>query len=79
MATVPILASKIVSSVDLLGRDYPGFFSVGNTDELRALMYRAETDHIFYDDLRGRVTRLADLFRPGRERESWQRLFDEVS
>ncbi len=79
MATVPILASKIVSSVDLLGRDYPGFFSVGNTAELRALMYRAETDRIFYDDLRGRVTRLADLFRPGRERESWRRLLDEVS
>jgi len=43
VAGVPILASNISGSVGLLGRDYPGYFSVGNTDQLRELLLRAES------------------------------------
>ena len=43
-AKVPILASRIDGSVGLLGRDYPGYFPVGDTAALARLLHRVESD-----------------------------------
>ena len=43
-AGVPVLASRIDGSVGLLGRDYPGYFPVGDTEALAQLLRRIETD-----------------------------------
>ena len=74
----PVVASRI-AHVGLLGDDYPGFFPFGDTDALRALLLRAETERSFYRELRSRCTRLAPLFRPARERAAWRALMKEIA
>ena len=76
---VPILASKIPGSVGLLGEDYPGYFPPGDTKALAELMIRAETDPVFYQELKTKCALLARLFRPERERTAWKKLIKELS
>jgi glycosyltransferase involved in cell wall biosynthesis len=75
---VPVLASRIPGSVGLLGADYPGYFPVGDTAALAALLTRAETDPKFYKKLKAWSRSLRPLVRPARERESWRRLLREL-
>src|SRR5260370_17800024 len=74
-----VLASRIPGSVGLLGADYPGFYPFGDTQALRNLLLRAETDSMFYRELLSRCAKLSPLFRPARERAAWKRLLDEVT
>ncbi len=79
VAGVPVLASRIAGSVGILGEDYPGYFKVGATRALARLLRRAETDPTFLSDLGARCRKLAPLFRPAREKNSWARLLGEFS
>jgi glycosyltransferase involved in cell wall biosynthesis len=76
---VPVLASRIPGSVGILGEHYPGYFSVGDTDGLRKLLIRAETDPGFLQKLRSRCRRLASLLDPARETAAWRKLLSELS
>ena len=78
VAGVPILASNISGSVGLLGKDYPGYFSVGNTDQLRELLLRAESQPEFLFELQAWGERLQHLFEPEAERNAWGNLLDEL-
>jgi len=71
---VPILSSRIDGSVGILGADYPGFFDVGDTDGLAALLWRAETDARFYRRLASRCRTAAPMLDPAIEAASWRRL-----
>lgn len=75
---IPVLASRISGSVGLLGKDYPGYFPVGDTRALADLLARAETDERFYLRLAQHGSALAPQFRPAEERRSWQRLLAEL-
>jgi glycosyltransferase involved in cell wall biosynthesis len=75
---VPALASRIPGSEGMLGERYPGFYPVGDTRALAQLLWRAVTDSDFYNRLRKWCDRLAPLFEPVRERESWERLLSEL-
>ncbi|HUJ23758.1 MAG TPA: selenoneine biosynthesis selenosugar synthase SenB [Bryobacteraceae bacterium] len=75
----PVLASAIPGSVGLLGADYPGYYEFGDTEALRRLLLRAETDAGFYGELRSACARCFPLFRPERERTAWRSLLNEVS
>jgi len=75
----PVLASRIPGSVGLLGGDYPGLFSLGDTDALRSLLLRAETDRSFYRELQSRCKRLAPLFKPAWELAAWRALMKEIA
>jgi putative glycosyltransferase (TIGR04348 family) len=77
-AGVPILATRIDGSLGLLGRDYPGYFPVGDTEALAHLLIRIETDPAFLKRLTRAIARRAPLFRPAREKAEWKRLIDEV-
>lgn len=77
-AWVPVLSSRIPGSIGILGKDYPGYFPVGDTRSLAALLDRAETDARFYATLKQKCERLKPLVDPARERESWQRLLQEL-
>jgi putative glycosyltransferase (TIGR04348 family) len=79
VARLPILASRIEGSVGLLGRDYPGYFPVGNTQALARLLHRIETDAHFRNRLRHAIARRAHLFCPEREKAAWKTLIAEVS
>jgi putative glycosyltransferase (TIGR04348 family) len=75
---VPVLASRIDGSVGLLGRDYPGYFPVGDTAALARLLRRIEADPVFLARLRSALARRAHLFAPLREKAAWQRLLAEL-
>ncbi len=74
IAGVPILASRMDGNVGLLGKDYPGYFPVGDTRALARLLSRLENDPRFVRTLERAVKRRAPLFRPAREVAEWRRL-----
>jgi len=78
VAGVPILASRIPSSEGLLGKRYPGFFPVGDTEALRRLLLRAESDPRFLSRLTAWCRRLGPLFTPARERAALAALQAEL-
>jgi len=78
-AGVPILATRIDGSLGLLGRDYPGYFPVGDTAALAQLLIRIETDPAFVKRLTRAIARRAPLFRPAREKAEWKSLIEEVT
>jgi putative glycosyltransferase (TIGR04348 family) len=78
-AGVPVLASRIDGSVGLLGRDYPGYFPVGDTRALAQLLHRIETDPQFLTRLHRAIERRAHLFRPAREKAAWEKLIGEIA
>jgi len=79
VAGVPVLASRIDGSVGLLGRDYPGYFAVGDTAALARMLHRIEAEPRFLGRLRGAVVRRGDLFKPAREIAAWKALLDELA
>lgn len=79
VAGTPVLATRVAGNVGLLGRDYRGYFSVGNTAALARLLWRAESEATFRRLLRRQLRRRAPSFSPARERAAWQQLLREVS
>ena len=78
-AKVPILASRIDGSVGLLGRDYPGYFPVGDTAALARLLHRVESDPPYLSRLQRAIAGRAPLFRPAREKAAWKKLIRELA
>jgi putative glycosyltransferase (TIGR04348 family) len=79
VARTPILASRIASSVGVLGADYPGFFPLGDTAALTRMLVRAESDPAFYRSLVRASARRRSRFLPSRERAAWRALLSELS
>jgi len=73
-AGIPVLASKIPGNCGLLGKDYLGYFPVGNEKYLAKLLYRIETDQLFYKILQKQVKKLQKLIQPSHERSSIKKL-----
>jgi putative glycosyltransferase (TIGR04348 family) len=78
VTSIPVLASRIDGNVGILGPDYPGFFPVGDTNQLARLMIRAETEPVFFAELRGAIKALAPIFDPKREQRAWVDLISEL-
>ena len=75
---VPLLCSRIPSSVGLLGKDYSGFFPVKDAKQLRSLLLKAETDVRFLQTLRRQVERRSPMVRPEKELQRWRELLSEL-
>ena len=78
MADLPVVSSRIHGSIGLLGEDYPGFYPVGDTEALRALLLRAERDVGFYGDLEYACRALRPMFDPAREQRELEKLVRDV-
>jgi len=78
VTSVPVLASHIEGNIGILGEDYPGYFGVGDTEQLAQLMTRAETCPEYLASLGARVTNLSPLFSVAREQQSWADLIGEL-
>ena len=78
-AGVPIVSSHIAGSIGILGSDYPGYFPVGDTRALAAMLGRAECDRQFYRSLKDHCRRRARLVAPARERRAWELLLRETA
>jgi putative glycosyltransferase (TIGR04348 family) len=76
---IPVVSTRIGGSIGLLGKDHPGYFAVGDTAGLAALLDRAETDRAFYAALLRRTRKLRPLVNPRRERDAWARLVRDTS
>lgn len=75
---VPVISARIDGSVGLLGKEYPGYFPVGDTQALASLLHRAETEPAYYDALRNACGQLKPLIDPRRERQAWADLLREI-
>jgi len=65
---LPVLASHVPGNVGMLGKDYAGFFPLGDERALAALLLRAETDPAFYRLLQRQCAARRKLVTPERER-----------
>lgn len=77
-AQVPVLASRIDGNVGLLGRDYDGYFEVGNASALAGLMRRAHEDPSFLSRLRGQCAGRETLFDTAAEATAVTRLLGDM-
>lgn len=74
----PVLASRVSGNVGMLGRDYKGYFPVGNVAALRELVLRCRVDRRFYRTLAAQCRARRPLFAPARERAAVGRLVQEA-
>jgi putative glycosyltransferase (TIGR04348 family) len=70
----PVLASRISGNIGILGRDYPGFYPLGDTRALAGLIERAASDPDFYARLQRACERLRPLVDPKRELRAWEKV-----
>lgn len=75
---LPVVASKISGLMGTLGKDFAGYFPVGNTRSLRRLLLKAESQNNFYRRLKRDCSRLAALVKSDRESEAWAGLLRDV-
>ena len=76
---VPVLAARIPGLVGTLGDAYPGYFPVGDTAALCALMERAEADAGFLQELLGEGERVRERLAPAAESAAWVRLLTDLT
>lgn len=78
-AGVPVIASAIPGNIGMLGRDYEGYFPLGDEKALAQLLRRAETDTVFYRLLQDQCTAREPLFRPEHEKEGLRQLLEGIA
>lgn len=72
--STPVISTRVSGSLGLLGEDYPGYFEVGDTRTLTAMLNRVETDNSFYQRLHSWCADLRPMVDPARESASWKSL-----
>ncbi len=77
-ARTPIVASRNDATTSLLGDDYPGLFTFGETGELTTLLHRCESDPSFRSQLLEAAQSHLDACSATRERENWSALLHEL-
>lgn len=75
---VPVLASFISGNIGMLGRDYAGYFPVGDAQALARLMLRFTSDPAFSALLTTQCAARAMQFEPAHEQQLVRQLFNEV-
>ena len=75
---VPVLASRIDGNVGLLGRDYDGYFGLGDAAALAALMQRFCADAAFAAHLQRQCAAREALFTPAAEAAAVRRLLADM-
>jgi putative glycosyltransferase (TIGR04348 family) len=78
-SSVPVVASKIPGLIGTLGKSFPGYFPVGDTQRLAKLLLKSENDAKFYRRLKRECARLSHWVEPKREFEAWRRLLGELN
>jgi putative glycosyltransferase (TIGR04348 family) len=76
---VPVLASRVPGNIGMLGRDYPGYFTLRDDRALARLLERAATDPKYYRALKKTVLSWRYLFLPAKESGAVRRLAREFA
>jgi putative glycosyltransferase (TIGR04348 family) len=79
VAGVPLIASKINGNVGMLGKDYPGYYQVGDEKALQELLLKCENDPAFLRDLDKRCKARAKLFKRAEEKRRWKKLLRDIT
>lgn len=77
-AGVPVIASDIPGNIGMLGEDYAGYYRCGDEHALARLLWRAESDAVFYALLQTQCGVRRPLFAPEQERAGLARLLAEL-
>lgn len=78
-ANVPVIASRVSGNIGMLGRDYAGYYPVGNERALARLLLRAETDAAFLRKLATQCRARKHLVTARSERNALRRLLCEIT
>jgi putative glycosyltransferase (TIGR04348 family) len=78
VAGLPVIASQIDGSVGLLGEDYAGYFPVQDTDALRRLLLKAESEPDYVKQLQQQIEKQAILFTCDAEKQGWADLLKDM-
>lgn len=78
-AGVPVIASDIPGNTGLLGKDYPGLFTLGDEQALAKLLSKAETEPEYLAELEQKCAALRPRFLPEREAKSWLELIRKLT
>ena len=79
VARVPVVASMINGNVGMLGKDYLGYFDVGDETSLRALLLKCENDKSFMQTLVKSCEVRSRLFNLSEEERRWKELLAEIA
>lgn len=79
VAGLPVIASDIPGNRGLLGKDYPGYFPVGDSLALRRCLLRAESEPEWLATLRWHCQKQASLFTPEAESAALARAIAKVT
>ena len=79
VADVPIIASDISGNIGLLGRDFGGYFRVGDEASLAERIRQAEVDERFMKSLQQQGRTLAPMFTPEQELAAWQKVLAAIT
>jgi len=66
----PVLSTRIDGAVGLLGEDYPGFFVNADAAALAGLLWKSESEPVFYGELEKSSNAVRDRFSPEAEARS---------
>jgi putative glycosyltransferase (TIGR04348 family) len=66
----PVLASRMSGNVGMLGRNYPGFFRLGDEKSLAALMQRIRKSNELLKELNKALAARRNLFAPAAEKRA---------
>ena len=69
LSGTPVLASRVGGNVGMLGEDYPGYFPLGDSAALAALLRRCAQEPAFLGQLQRQCALRAPLFDVKRERQ----------
>jgi putative glycosyltransferase (TIGR04348 family) len=78
MAGTPVLASRMSGNVGMLGREYPGYFEVGDASGLAALLVQAAGNPALRERLARACAQRRPLFRPEAEQRAVRRLVTDL-
>ena len=78
VAGLPVIASDIDGSIGLLGEDYAGYYPVQDTDVLREILLKAESDPAFVKTLEHQCKHCATSFTREAEKQGWVDLLKDM-
>lgn len=74
----PVLASRMSGNLGMLGRDYPGYYPLGDERALARLIARAQSDRRFLRSLKQALAARRRLFAPAAEKAALGRVVNEA-
>jgi putative glycosyltransferase (TIGR04348 family) len=77
-AGTPVLASRVSGNIGMLGRNYPGYFAVGDAGGLARLLESCLEDAMALPGLRRACEERRSLFSPARERMAVRQLLRQL-